>query len=162
MTRDWFMPYVMSCIWLAVPILAFNLIFAGDLPAAYQAGTFWDDIPAPLAFIENLGRFAVLLLPVLMPLRLEPDEQAGWWVYGVGLVVYGLAWLALIAAPGGAWAQSLPGFAAPAYTPALWLAGIALIGARQRPGLLWVYAGDAVVFLAAHNAHTYIVYDRLH
>jgi hypothetical protein len=63
------------------------------------------------------------------------------------------------------WSQSPLGFLAPAFTPALWLAGIASIGRTlyfgdfYRP---WMFLALSLVFLAFHNAHAWTVYSRLH
>jgi hypothetical protein len=142
-----------------VPVLVLNLVLGGTLPAAYQPDVFWQDVPAALSIAENAARVAVLALPVLMPLR---RDRLGWSIYAAGLVLYGISWLALILAPQSVWATSAWGFAAPAYTPALWLAGIGLIGARHKPLLLLVFALTSAAFLALHVGHTLTIYGRLY
>ena len=65
--------------------------------------------------------------------------------------------------PRSAWSTSAFGFAAPAYTPALFLIGMALLGSRlfwRQPYRWWFYLIASVGFLAAHIAHTLLVYAR--
>lgn len=77
--------------------------------------------------------------------------------------MYTASWLALIALPQSAWANSTAGFLAPAYTPALWLLGLALLsqeyswGGTCRP---WMYGTLSIFFLAAHISHAAIVYSH--
>jgi hypothetical protein len=55
------------------------------------------------------------------------------------------------------------GFAAPAYTPLLWLLGIALLGDRlfwETFFRWWMYLALCIAFLAAHITHTLLVYFR--
>ena len=158
--------YIFNCFWLLLPVLAFNALFGARLPAAFQSDIFWRDIPAWIAIPENTARIGTLVLPLLMPLGWTSQRQRiGWLLYAVGLALYLAAWLALMLAPESLWSTSAAGFAAGAYTPLLWLAGIGLIGEgglmRRYPALQWLYALCCVVFLAAHNTHALTVYFRL-
>jgi hypothetical protein len=57
------------------------------------------------------------------------------------------------------------GFAAPAYTPLLWLLGIALLGRQLFWGKFyrwWMYLALALSFLVTHTSHTALVYARSH
>ncbi len=52
---------------------------------------------------------------------------------------------------------------APAYTPALWLLGLAMIGRRLFWGHLyhwWMHLLISTLFLAAHITHTALVHGR--
>jgi hypothetical protein len=44
------------------------------------------------------------------------------------MIIYFASWLLLIVRPDAAWSRSAAGLLAPAYTPLIWLAGIALVG----------------------------------
>lgn len=157
--------YLCNCFWLLVPILAFNVLFMRQLPPAYQAGMFWRDIPKMVGIPENLLRALVMILPIFMRLQFSTSHQRlGLGIYLAGLLGYFASWTALIAAPWSSWSMSAIGFLAPAYTPIVWLTGIALIGdmlqfsgAPYRP---WVYWGISGLFLAFHNLHALLVYSR--
>lgn len=99
-----------------------------------------------------------------MPLNLAaPASKPALLVYGVGTLVYFASWLALILFPASSWSASALGFTAPAYTPLLWLIGIALLGRHLFWGTFyrwWMYLALALAFLAAHVSHTAMVYAR--
>ena len=149
---------------LLVPALAWNLALMDQLPPALSRATFWQDIPVFLASVENVARAALFALPFLMPLELAtPIQRRGLALFIVGTLVYFASWLALIMWPDSAWSESAVGFTAPAYTPSLWLLGLALIGRRLFWGNLyrwWFYIPIAGLFLVAHIWHTAIVYAR--
>jgi hypothetical protein len=153
--------------WLLVPILAFNIVFVSRLPPAFQTDVFWHDIPAWIGTPENVFRWFVLLLPLVMRLStITLAERVGFVIYIFGTLVYFAAWGALILFPHSPWSRSAAGFMAPAYTPALWLAGISLIGDTLTiPGLLyspWIYRILAAAFLIFHNLHAWTVFNRGH
>lgn len=154
-----------NCFWLLVPILFFNLVFAHQLPAAFQMNIFWKNIPKTISLPENLLRMLVMILPVFMRLRVStPTQKLGLGLYLTGLLIYFASWAALIASPHSVWSTSEIGFLAPAYTPIVWLTGIGLIG--DEPQLLWVpfkpsmYWAVSALFLLFHNVHTLMVYSR--
>jgi hypothetical protein len=105
-----------------------------------------------------------MILPLLMPLGMATSGQRiGFAVYGIGVVLYCLSWGVQIRYPHSSWSASRLGFLAPAYTPAVWLAGIGLVGdslylpvAYSR----WVYIALSAAFLVFHNAHAWIVHAR--
>jgi hypothetical protein len=153
--------------WLLVPILAFNIVFVRQLPPAYQMDMFWRDIPTWIGTPENILRTIIFLLPLVMCLRaITPAERAGFVIYIFGTLIYFAAWGALILFPQNPWSRSAAGFMAPAYTPALFLVGISLIGDTLTiPGLLyspWIYRVFAALFLIFHNLHAWIVFNRGH
>lgn len=158
--------YALSCGLLLIPAILWNIALTAHLPPAFSLAEFWREIPASLAFTENSLRVAVFALPFLMPLELSaPASGRALLVYGAGTLVYFASWLALILSPTSSWSTSPWGFAAPAYTPLLWLLGIALLGRRLFWGAFyrwWMYLVIAVAFLAAHISHTVLVYSRSH
>jgi hypothetical protein len=147
--------------WLVVPIVLLNAGLMRRLPRAYQADVFWHGIPAWIKTGENVTRILVFVLPLFM--RLDVSQKAGLALYAIGVLVYSLAWLAEIVSPRSAWSTSAWGFMAPGYTPALWLAGIGLIGKKlfvPVPYTPWVYVALSAAFLMFHNLHASIVYRR--
>jgi hypothetical protein len=162
---DWLPGYLTNCFLLIIPIVVFNVLFMKRLPGAYQPEIFERNIPKPIVFSENAFRIVVFLMPLFMPLRVQTDiQETGVLLYVVGIVVYFASWLVLIRFPESAWANSPQGFLAPAYTPLLWLLGIALIGDSVFLPMAayrwWWYAILSVVFLSFHVTHTWIVFAR--
>lgn len=157
-----FRRYVLTCGLLLVPILVWNVTLAGRLPPAIADPEIWGAIPRPLAWAENAVRIVVFAMPFLMPLQVSSRrQQRGLALFVVGTVVYFASWIALIAWPQSAWANSEAGFLAPAYTPVLWLAGVALLGQEFSWGgryRSWMYAVPSVLFLAVHLTHAALVY----
>lgn len=156
--------YLINCGWLLLPAVLWNLAFATRLPAAFQPEEFWRDIPSALAALENGLRVAVFVLPFFMPLRLrEPAQRRALLLFAIGTLIYFGSWQALMAAPQSAWATSALGFTAPAWTPALWLGALALLGRELywwRFYRWWMYALVSMAFLVAHISHTAIVFAR--
>jgi hypothetical protein len=156
--------YALSCGLLLLPAAAWNIILAKRLPATFQPAEFARDIPASLAFAENGLRAAVFIVPFLMPLDITtPRAKWALLVYGAGTLLYFASWLALICLPKSSWSLCPFGFAAPAYTPLLWLLGISLLGDRLFWGEFyrwWMYFALCIAFLVAHFAHTLRVYFR--
>ena len=156
--------YALSCGLLQLPAAAWNIVLGNHLPPAFQRKEFWRDIPAPLAVAENGLRLGVFVLPFLMPL--DPATQGSaraFFIFGAGTLLYFASWLALIWRPGSRWSRCPLGFAAPAYTPLIWLLGIALLSDRLVWGTFykwWMYLVLCVAFLAAHITHTMLVYFR--
>lgn len=154
--------YLLNCFLLIIPILLFNVIFASSLPKAFSAEIFWKDIPPVLATGENILRGIVLIFPFLMPLKITTARQkAGLILYIAGTLIYFLAWSLLIVFP--QLTSSWFAFAAPAYTPLLWLFGIGLIGDSLYfpiPYKWWYYIGGSLLFVIFHVGHTTLVYLR--
>ena len=159
-----FTNYLLNCMLLLLPIMAWNMIFASKLPQAYSAEIFWKDIPPLIANGENIFRLLVFILPLLMPLRIETQSQKlGLWLYIAGTVIYFITWLAQIYFPQSAWSLSALGFLAPAYTPLLWLFGISLIGSAfyfSSPYRSWMYIVTSIIFIGFHLSHALTVYLR--
>lgn len=161
-----FRRYFFSCFLLTVPVLAWDLVFTGRLPEAFQPAVFWNHIPPFISYGENISRTLIFVITALMPLKLStPVQKKGLLVYIAGLLCYFASWLVLMEWPRHAWNATLAGFMAPAYTPLCWLLGIGLIGDRfyfkarlVRPGFI----GLSLTFLLFHNTHTYLIYRRVH
>ena len=158
------MNYLLNCLLLLLPIMAWNLAFMNKLPRAYSDEVFSKNIPSFITTGENVFRLIVFTLPVLMPIKFETQSQKlGLWLYIAGTVVYFLSWLAQIVLPQSAWSTSAFGFLAPAYTPLIWLAGIGLIGSAlyfSSPYRSWMYIALSVVFVGFHLSHATTVYLR--
>ncbi|WP_157046197.1 hypothetical protein [Geotalea uraniireducens] len=151
--------------WLLLPILVFNVIFARYLPSAYKTDQFWKDIPGWISLAENILRIAVMILPLVMRFSISTlSQRVGLWLYLVGIVLYFASWWVQIAFPESAWSTSAAGFLAPAYTPVVWLAGIALIGdtltISAMPYSSRIYLVLSGLFLIFHNLHAWLVYAR--
>ncbi|HRC87494.1 MAG TPA: hypothetical protein PK413_17995 [Thermoanaerobaculia bacterium] len=156
--------YAFSCGLLLVPASLWNLALTRRLPPAFsQAGTE-REIPALLVFAENALRFGVFALPFFMPLEVSaPASRRALLLYAVGTLVYFASWLPLIGFPASSWSRSALGFLAPAYTPFLWLLGIALLGQKlfwSAAYRWWMYLVLALAFLAAHITHMARVWAR--
>jgi hypothetical protein len=158
--------YLLSCGLLLLPIFIWNAFFMPYLPAGYSPPEFWRDIPAPLANAENVFRLLISALPFFMPLNLASVMQRhGLIVYCIGIGLYFASWLAVLLAPDSGWATSASGFLAPAYTPLIWLLGLAMLGQRLYWGNFyrwWMYLVPASVSMAAHISHAVLVHSRLH
>lgn len=157
--------FVKSCGLLLIPALVWNVALADDLPPAFSAPAFWSDIPTFLGIAENVTRTAVIALPFLMPLEFAtPVQRQGLAFFAVGTLVYFASWLPLIYWPSSAWSASAAGFMAPAYTPLVWLLGVAMMGRRLFWGRFyrwWFYLAIAALFLGTHVLHAGIVFARM-
>ena len=156
--------YILNCFLLLIPVFAWNMIFANKLPEKYTDKGKWDDIPKALAAVENTLRTIVFLLPVLMKLNLDSDRAiVGLIIYLIGLVIYFISWSLQMYRPDSSWSKSLLGTMAPAYTPIIWLSGIALIGKEnflEIPNVSLFYFIISLVFVIAHSLHAYLAYKQ--
>ena len=159
------MRYLVNGFLLVAPLLALNMALAGRLPAGYQPAA-WNAVPAGVCIAENVLRLPTFLLPVLLPISFSGAVQrVGAVLYAVGAAGYLASWAVQILRPNAAWSTGRAGFLAPAYTPALWLTGIGLLGAEpiipHLRYLPWIYLGTVLAFLAVHNLHAELVHRRL-
>ena len=74
--------YALNCFILIIPILLWNILFAGSLPRGYSMELFWEDIPPIIGTTENVLRIIVFFLPLLMPLTIKITGQK------IGLGIY--------------------------------------------------------------------------
>ncbi len=158
------MKYLLNCMLLLAPIMAWNIVFSSKLPELYSPEVFWKDIPSFIANGENFFRLIVFIFPAFMPMQIKTKRQKlGLWLYIAGTVIYFISWLAQMYFPQSAWSLSAWGFLAPAYTPLIWLIGIGLIGTRlyfSSPYRSWMYIVTSVIFLGFHLSHATTVYLR--
>lgn len=153
--------YVRSCGLLLIPAIAWNVAFTSTLMPAPAMSEFWRDIPAPLAFVENVLRAVVFGLPFAMPLQIaEQRERRALAVFVLGTLVYFASWVALMYWPHSAWSESVLGSLAPAWTPIVWLPALAVLGRRLFWGhgyRWWMYLLACLGFLAVHVGHAAFV-----
>lgn len=157
--------YLKNAGWLLVPVLLWNAALSSRLPNAFTPEVFTFKIPHLLSATENALRVAVFAVPFFAPLEFTAKSQkVGVAVFGIGLALYFLSWLPLIAAPTSGWSTSAVGFLAPAYTPLGWLLGLSLLMRRLHwpvPYRWWFYLVLSIAFLAAHIGHVAIVFARM-
>jgi len=155
--------YLSSCFLLLVPLLLWNVFLWSRLPPAFQKD-IWDDIPKPLSFVESGVRIVVFLFSLLLFLEIRTILQVvGLVIYGIGVLVYFASWILQIRQPESRWSRGLLGFCAPAYTPIVWLVGIALIGQSMLFDVwyeYWIYILLSVVFVGVHTLHSVLVYGK--
>ncbi len=154
--------YGANCFFLLVPVFIWNILLARALPQPYSPELFGKGIPAPLLLAENCLRLTLFAFPLIMRLGLSSQQQrTGLVVYVAGLLLYGSSWLVQIWAPESPWSRSAAGFLAPAYTPAIWLVGIGMVGEHsfiEWPYRQQLFFGLAVAFVFVHTAHAFMAY----
>lgn len=139
----------------------FNVIFYNSLPEAFSFKVFTNGIPSFILIGENIGRIGIFLLPFLFIFRVKNNMKA-LMLYFAGMGLYFCSWFALIYLPDSLWCNSLIGFSAPAYTPIIWLLGIAFLTTecywkriKYRPVILIT---ASILFSVFHISHTVLVY----
>jgi hypothetical protein len=142
---------LLNCFWLLIPIFVWNAVFTSRLP---QEGFKSDaGVPKRVLVAEQVLRAAVFIGPLFLPLRWgDTSSQAGLILYAQGILIYFASWLLLIYRPETAWSKSAAGLLAPAYTPLIWLAGIALVGGS------WPYALLSLLFVGVHIYHNILAH----
>jgi hypothetical protein len=142
---------------LMVPVMIWDSLLAASLPAVYGNSAEWQAANPGLAVGENLFRWLVVLLPILMPIRLPTRRRRiGLVVWAVGTVAYFASWVAVIAWPESAWSLSAFGFLAPAYLAFPWLVGIGMMSDRlyvRSQYRWWQYVILSAAFTVFHTAH---------
>ena len=134
--------YFKNSFFLLVPILLWNAFFMDDLPAGFQAETFWNEIPPYISYPENILRIVLFSMPIFLTFSIKKSQQrVGFLLYITGCIIYFSSWLVLIIYPDQQWSNSHFGFTAPSYTPIIWLMGIALMSDQSlvkipKPSLL--------------------------
>lgn len=145
--------------------MLWNVLLAGKLPREFQPEIFGRDIPVFIVYGENISRFLIFGLALIMPLEIETNiQRKGLVLYIFGLLLYFASWLFLIKFSHSKWSNSLFGFMAPAYTPLFWLTGIGLVGNSFYFKLLykkWYFFLISIVFLIFHNLHAFIIFARI-
>ena len=127
--------------WWLVPILIWNMIFTPYLPM----DRFGGEAPQWLLLTENVCRALVMIFPLFMPVKPASIHfRKGVLLYLCGILIYFASWLYLILFPASPISEQVWILFAPAYTPLIWLAGIALSGRSK------FYACISIVFIALH------------
>lgn len=157
--------YIKNCFWLLVLPLVWNVLFMSDLPANYVPNSVWDSIPPSLELTEHVLRIITFLLPLGMALSFKSRSQkVGLAIYTIGVLVYFMSWYIQMTQPNSLWSQSLLGYAAPAYTPLIWLIGIGLIGETsfiKSIPLRTLYFLFVGLFISVHTYHAYLAHLQL-
>ena len=140
--------YWLNCIWLILPLLAWNLILGPRI--SDPRVTSDSHSPKWLLIAENIVRILVFALPLLIPLPRGVNGQpalakAGLAVYILETLVYFVSWLPLLLAPTSTWSNRPAGLQAPRLAPFLSFLGIALLGDS------WQYGIIATVFIYLHT-----------
>jgi hypothetical protein len=154
-------PYLLNGFLLFIPIFLFNVVLFSRLPEFYQPAR-WDRIPKPLDLAENIFRFTVFFLPMLLKLDVSSSTASrGWLLYGIGLLIYFASWLVQIFFGQKPFARRWLFRAAPAYTTILWLGGIALlcpVSFIPWVDVRLVYLVCVAIFVFIHTTHAALVY----
>ncbi len=149
---------------LMIPVLAWNIFFTAKLPPEYGPKSFDKNIPQLLLTGENISRSIVFILPLLFMINIStPAGRAGLAVYILGSLAYYISWLLVIYRPDLSWSKGLFGFAAPAYTPLIWLTGISLMADSYYFNIAysaWHYSVPSLTFLIFHISHAYLAYSK--
>lgn len=158
------MKYLINCFLLIIPVVIWNISFIPILPGGYDADIYWSNLPLYITLPEIILRMFVFFLPMFMPLKInKPKQKIGLILYLVGLLLYVIAWRPLILYPDSVWSTSLTGFAAPGFTPIIFLIGIGLIGNKLFFKIRYkqfIYIAVSFLFTFFHTWHLSIVYER--
>jgi hypothetical protein len=158
---------VKNGIWLTLPPLLLSLSLMTLLPNALTPAQFNAGIPDVLVSIESVGRMMVFAMPAFFSVGLStPTQKQGLILYLAGVTLYCLSYGIQNFLPNSAWSNSTLGFAASAYTNAVWMIGLGLLGERfyftkrlrYRPIF---YIVPAVAFVAFHTTHAFLFHQRI-
>jgi len=154
-----------TCFWLLIPILIFNVAFSRFLPSHFQP-RIWGQFPRCLSILENSFRFGVMLCTLFLPCTF-PDstlKMVGLCLFIIGVSMYFCSWFCVIRYPLSAWSRSLAGFSAPSWTPILWFGGIDILSSwsHMKHAVLFqvVYTALIFHFLLLHNFHAFWIYKH--
>ena len=154
--------YFLNCFVLTIPILIWNIVLTNDLPKTTKPESVLQSIPPFIIYAENIIRIIVFTMMFFMPIQISKKiQKQGLLLFIFGTLVYFASWLFLIYYPDSLWSKSIFGVLSPAYTPAIWLIGIGLIGDSfyfNLPYKRWVFVSLSILFLFFHNIHTYKIY----
>jgi phosphotransferase system glucose/maltose/N-acetylglucosamine-specific IIC component len=154
--------------WLTLPPLLFSLGLMAVLPNALTPAQFNEGIPDALIGIESVGRIVVFGMPAFFSVGLSSSTQKrGLILYLAGVALYCLSYGTQNFLPNSTWSTSTLGFAASAYTNAVWMIGLGLLGERfyfterlrYRPIF---YIVPAVAFVAFHTTHLFLYHQRIY
>lgn len=164
-TPNNFFDYLQNCFMLLLPVFFWNIVFANDLPLAFQPENFDFGIPVWVESMEITLRLFVFGMPCLMLFSSKTKiQKAGWAIYFIGLLLYFGSWGMQLWMSNSSWSQSIWGVMAPAYTTLIWLLGIALVGTRnflKIPYFSWAYLAVLLAFVSVHSYHAYLAFQNL-
>ncbi len=145
-----------NCLWLFLPVIAFNMLFTRHLPEIYLVRI---DHPAVVA--EHIVRVVLMALSFLMVIDTKSRTgRTGIWIYATGLSIYFASWVVLLNNP----STDNPVVLLSGYWSAtIWLVGIGLTGGKLWIGIRWrrwIYIVLSVLFGVTHTAHGYILLFR--
>ncbi len=154
--------YFFNCFILTIPIFIWNILLTDKLPKTTKPEIVLQNISPPLIYGENIVRIIVFTMMAFMPIQISKTiQKQGLLLFLFGTIIYFASWLVLIYYPDSLWSKSTLGVLSPAYTPALWLIGIGLIGNSfyfNFPYKRWIFISLSIIFLVFHNIHTYEIY----
>ena len=146
------------------PVLLWNILLVDYLPMELRPEFFNLDIPSFILWGENIFRTLIFMFPLFFVLDVKGEVGGrGLIIYMVGVLIYFMSWGALILWPDSAWSNSVLGFTAPAYTPLIWLAGLAFMTKGYYFNLSykkWHYLIPMFFFFVFHLSHALYVYFR--
>lgn len=135
---------VRNGVWLVLPVLVANIVFAAALPEGYASD---EGVPGWLLAVEWVLRVVVFVAPAWLTVRLSGRAgRVGAVAYVLGLAVYAASWVAVITA-GDAGVGHPVVATAPYWTPAVFLSGVAILCRT------WWYLVPVGLFVATHTAH---------
>ena len=147
-----------------IPILVWNFLLASRLPAAYGPKLFDNNIPVLIIVGESIFRGVIFAMPLFFRLNIGSiPGKAGLILFSLGVGLYFSSWLALIYLPDSSWSTHVFGFAAPAYTPVIWLTGLSLMVDSYYFRLAyskWHFIIPSILFSIFHIAHSVYVYGK--
>lgn len=140
------------------------MIFTTRLPVAFAPENMDAGISKDILIGENIFRAIIFLLPIFFKIDLSKHVgKLGLAIYIVGSLIYFASWIIVMYAPSSAWSNSVFGFAAPAYTPIIWLIGISLMADSYNvkiPFGRWHYIIPCAIFIGLHTTHSVLAYLR--
>ena len=145
------------------PILGWNILLTSKLPLAYDPKSFNSNIPLTIIIGENIFRSIIFTMPLFFKLNIIRFLKKGLIIFSFGVALYFSSWLMLIYAPDSGLSNSILGFAAPAYTPIIWLVGLSLMVDSYYFKLAyskWHFIIPSIAFSIFHVSHTVYVYNR--
>lgn len=157
--------FVTNAFIFLIPVFLWNMLLTRYLPPPYGTKEFDQGIPRFILLGEQLFRIPVFLLPLLI--KTNPSTsigKIGLIIYIVGVIIYFFSWLVLIKWPNSNWSQSKWGFTAPAYTPFVWLFGLALMADSYFFDFFsyeyWHYLIFCILFVGFHLIHSKLSFRK--
>jgi len=98
---------------LFLPVLIWNVLFTKYLSPPYGGEIFSSNIPAVILVEDFVTRICVCALPIIIQLNFSDAlTKAGIIIYVVGMLIYFLSWVLLIASPQSFLVKSIAGVTA--------------------------------------------------